>query len=77
MSPLDLYLTIGVMITKGDPRSKYNDEAVKWRLFDKTVSQVRKAFIDVPSRELNNLIEEAVCTARADKRATRKRCFNE
>jgi len=47
--------------------SKFVEDAVKWRLFDQTVTQVRKAFADVPTRELHSLIEEAVTSVRKEK----------
>ena len=53
--------------------SKSVEDAVKWRLFDETVSQVRDAFGDVPVSELSAMIDEAVAVARRDIGGKRKR----
>ena len=68
MLPINYCVTIEIVTMKGDPTTKHTDEAVKWRLFDKTVRQVRKAFIDVPTRELNATIDEAIANVREEKR---------
>ncbi len=47
--------------------SKFVEDAVKWRLFDRTVSQVRDAFVDLPANALNNMIDEAVASVRKKK----------
>jgi hypothetical protein len=44
---------------KGDI-SKFVEEAVKWRIFDLTIARVRDNFADLPSAELQVLIDEAV-----------------
>jgi hypothetical protein len=51
---------------KGD-LSKFIEEAVKWRVFDQTVAEVRDKFADVPAGELESLIDEAVAAVRKDK----------
>jgi hypothetical protein len=43
------------------------EDSVKWRLLDETVSQVRKAFADVPNCELNATIDEAIAKVRTDR----------
>ena len=48
---------------KGD-LSKFIEEAVKWRVFDQTLIEVRGKFADVPSAELESLIDEAVAAVR-------------
>ena len=53
--------------------SKFVEDAVKWRLFDQTVSEVRDAFADVPADELNDIINEAVTNVRNEKRQHAKR----
>jgi len=45
--------------------SKFIEEAVRWRIFDQTVREVRAAFADVPTDELQKLIYEAVEEVRA------------
>ncbi len=49
---------------KGD-LSKFIEEAVRWRIFNRTVRDARKAFADVPHGELQKMIDEAVEDARA------------
>jgi hypothetical protein len=51
---------------KGD-LSKFIEEAVKWRVFDRTLAEVRGKFADLPATELDALIEEAVTAARLGK----------
>lgn len=51
---------------KGD-LSKFIEEAVKWRVFDQTLAEVRDKFADVPAEELELLIDEAVAAVRKDK----------
>lgn len=42
-------------------------EAVRWRVLDRTVNRVREVFADLPSDELNRLIDEAVASVRRKK----------
>jgi hypothetical protein len=51
--------------------SKFIEDAVKWRLFNQTVGEVREAFTGVPSNELDGLIGEAVKSVRKDKHRAR------
>lgn len=48
---------------KGD-LSKFIEEAVKWRVLDQTIAEVRSKFADVPADELESLIDEAVSATR-------------
>lgn len=50
---------------KGD-LSKFIEDAVKWRLFDLTLNEVRVGFGDIDPGELDALIGEAVAAARAN-----------
>ena len=50
---------------KGD-LSKFIEEAVRWRVFDQTLTDVRSKFADVPTEELEALIDDAVAAARKD-----------
>lgn len=52
--------------------SKFIEDAVKWRLFDQTVSEVREAFADVPPDRLENMIDEAVREVRKEMRQERQ-----
>jgi hypothetical protein len=49
---------------KGD-LSKFIEEAVRWRIFHQTVREARAAFADVPSDELQKMIDESVEEVRA------------
>ena len=51
---------------KGD-LSKFIEEAVKWRVLDETIEEVRSEFADLPEAELETLIDEAVTAARRDR----------
>jgi hypothetical protein len=54
--------------------SKFMEDAVKWRLFDQTIIEVRKVFTDMPmADELENLIDEAVASVRKERCRERKR----
>jgi Ribbon-helix-helix domain len=50
---------------KGDI-SKFIEEAVRWHIFHQTVRDVRTAFADVPSNELQRLIDNSVEEVRAE-----------
>lgn len=52
---------------KGDI-SKFIVEAVKWRFFEQTVSEIREKFADVPAEELQSIVDEAVEAARMEMR---------
>jgi ribbon-helix-helix protein len=52
--------------------SKFVEDAVRWRLFDQTVAQVRNAFAGVPTDDLNAVIDEAVASVRKEKQRARK-----
>jgi hypothetical protein len=56
-------------LKKGD-LSKFVEDAVRWRVLDQTLTEVRSKFADLPPEELEALIEEAVSSAR--KTDTRK-----
>lgn len=50
-------------LKKGD-LSKFIEEAVRWRVLDQTITEVRNKFADLPSEELESLIDEAVSAVR-------------
>lgn len=50
-------------LKKGD-LSKFIEEAVRWRVFDQTITEVRSKFADLPAAELESLIDEAVSSIR-------------
>jgi len=47
-----------------DERSKFIEDAVKWRMFEKTLAEVRSKFADMAPEEIETLVEEAVAYAR-------------
>jgi hypothetical protein len=53
---------------KGD-LSKFIEEAVKWRVFDQTLADVREGFADMAPEALEAMIDEAVAAARKAKAA--------
>jgi len=63
---------LGAQGLKKGALSKFVEDAVKWRLFDQTVSQVRDAFADVPADDLNHMIDEALASVRKTKHRGRK-----
>ncbi len=48
---------------KGD-LSKFIEDAVKWRVFDQTLAEVRGKFADMPPEKLESLLADAVAAAR-------------
>ncbi len=50
---------------KGD-LSRFVEEAVQWRVLDKTISEARTQFEDMPADELQQLIDEATESVRGD-----------
>lgn len=56
-------------LKKGD-LSKFVEDAVRWRVLDQTITEVRSKFADLPPEELEALIEEAISSTR--KTDTRK-----
>jgi len=64
---------LGARGLKKGALSQFVEDAVKWRLFDQTVNEVRQAFADMPGDALDKLIDEAVASVRKQKRRERKR----
>jgi hypothetical protein len=52
---------------KGDI-SKFIVDAVKWRVFEQTLAEVREQVADVPPDELQAIIDEAIDFVRQEKR---------
>ena len=51
---------------KGD-LSKFVEEAVRWRVLDKTVSEVRERNVNIPDREIEAAIDEALAAVRIER----------
>jgi len=64
---------LGARGLKKGALSKFVEDAVKWRLLDQSINEVRSAFADMPADELENLIDKAVASARREKRRLPKR----
>jgi hypothetical protein len=47
--------------------SKFIEEAVRWRVFHRTVSAAREPFADVPEDQLQTEIDDAVEAVRAER----------
>jgi hypothetical protein len=58
---------LGAQGLKKGALSKFVEEAVKWRLFDRTVNQAREAFADLTDAEIESMINEAVKSVRKQK----------
>jgi hypothetical protein len=56
-------------LKKGD-LSKFIEDAVKWRVFDQTTTEVRETFADLAPESLQDLIDEAAESVRKDMRNT-------
>lgn len=50
---------------KGD-LSSFVEEAVRWRVFDQTLTEARSGFDDLPADEAQNMLEEALAEVRAE-----------
>ena len=53
---------------KGD-LSRFIEEAVRWRVFHRTVQDIRVRNADVPPIELQRIVDEAVKEVRTERRA--------
>jgi len=51
--------------------SRFIEDAVKWRLFNQTVNELREAFAGIPDGELDKLVDEALVRVRKEKRRER------
>jgi len=56
-------------LKKGD-LSKFIEEAVRWRVFDQTLTEVRAEFSDLAPEDLQDLIAEATEAVRNDAHTT-------
>jgi hypothetical protein len=56
---------------KGD-LSKFIEEAVRWRLLQRTIQDIRARNVDADPDEIQRIVDEAVSEVRAERRAKRK-----
>ncbi|MBY4639458.1 ribbon-helix-helix domain-containing protein [Gluconacetobacter entanii] len=54
---------------KGD-LSRFIEEAVRWRVFDRTMAEARSGFADMEPDALEDLIDEAITATRATDRTS-------
>lgn len=59
---------LGAQGLKKGALSKFVEDAVKWRLLGQTVRQARESFGSMPTRELQDSIDQAVSYVRKKKR---------
>lgn len=52
--------------------SKFIEDAVKWRLFNQTLGEVRESFASVSADQISDMIGDALKSVRKDKRRERK-----
>jgi hypothetical protein len=57
---------------KGD-LSKFIEEAVRWRVFQKTVEDIKARNADSDPDEIQRIVDEAVAEVRAERRARKLR----
>jgi Ribbon-helix-helix domain len=58
-------------LKKGD-LTKFVEEAVRWRVFDQTVTETKARNASVPAEEIDADIEEALTAVRAERFGSRK-----
>jgi len=69
---LTLRTFLGAQGMKKGDLSKFIEEAVRWRLFHRTVQDIKARNADTDPEELQRIIDNAVREVRAEKRAKRK-----
>jgi len=69
---LTLRTFLGAQGAKKGDLSKFIEEAVRWRVFHRTVQDIRERNADTDPDELQRIIDEAVSEVRAERYAKRK-----
>lgn len=69
---LTLRAFLGAQGMKKGDLSKFIEEAVRWRVFHRTVRDIRTRNADVDPEEVQRVIDAAVREVRAERRARRK-----
>ena len=69
---LSLRTMLGAQGMKKGDLSKFVEDAVRWRMFDRRVQAVRNSVRDVPDAELQASIDEAVREVRKEARRHKK-----
>ena len=65
---LDLRRFLGAQGMKKGDLSKFVEDAVRWRIFDRNVQTLKDRFQDVPAEELEAAINEAVQEVRSPRK---------
>ena len=69
---LTLRTFLGAQGAKKGDLSKFIEEAVRWRVFHRTVQNIKTRNADTAPEELQRIIDAAVQEVRAEKRVRRK-----
>ncbi|MEW6689559.1 MAG: ribbon-helix-helix domain-containing protein [Pseudomonadota bacterium] len=69
---LSLRTALGAQGMKKGDLSKFVEDAVRWRLFDRRVESLRDSFRGVPAAELQAAIDQAVREVRKEARRRKK-----
>jgi hypothetical protein len=69
---LTLRTFLGAQGAKKGDLSKFIEEAVRWRVFHRTVQNIKEQNADADPDELQRIIDEAVSEVRAERSAKRK-----
>jgi hypothetical protein len=69
---LTLRTFLGARGAKKGALSKFIEEAVRWRVFHRTVQDIRERNVDTDPDELQRIIDEAVGEVRAERHASQK-----
>lgn len=67
---LSLRSFLGSLGMKKGDLSKFVEEAVRWRVLDRTVQGIKDRNQNIPPEELQAIIDDAVSEVRKDMRAT-------
>jgi hypothetical protein len=66
---LSLRTFLGARGMKKGDLSKFVEEAVRWRIFDRTAQEIKARNADTDPKELQDLIDAAVSEVRAERRS--------
>ena len=69
---LTLRTFLGAQGAKKGDLSKFIEEAVRWRVFHRTVQSIKEHNADTDPIELQRIIDEAVSEVRADRTAKKR-----
>ena len=69
---LTLRTFLGAQGMKKGDLSKFIEEAVRWRVFNRTVQDIKAKNADIDLDHLQELVDEALGEVRADRRPTGK-----